>query len=197
MLSGRGRLLVYADACYNARASYLFTPLPLSFVDTTMLTPSSVFNDVYIIEPRLYEDERGFFMETFRQEWLNDLTGGAAFVQDNHSASHQGVLRGLHYQLEQPQGKLVRVVAGRVFDVIVDMRRSSPTFGRWQGFELSADNRHQLWVPPGFAHGFYTLSERAECLYRCTGYFHAQRERILRWDDPDLAISWPLQGVPK
>lgn len=161
-----------------------------------MLTPSSVFNDVYIIEPRLYEDERGFFMETFRQEWLDDLTGGAVFVQDNHSASHQGVLRGLHYQLEQPQGKLVRVVAGSVFDVIVDMRRSSPTFGRWQGFELSADNRHQLWVPPGFAHGFYTRSERAECLYRCSGYFHAQSERILRWDDADLAIRWPLQGEP-
>ena len=150
------------------------------------------FSDVYLLTPSMYSDERGFFMESFRASWLENIAPGVQFVQDNHSFSHAGVLRGLHYQLQQPQGKLVRVMRGRILDVVVDMRLSSPTFGQWEGFELSADNRHQLWIPPGYAHGFYTL-EDADCLYRCTHYYHAASERVLRWNDPQLAIQWPVE----
>lgn len=160
------------------------------------ITPTQQFSDVYLIQPQKHSDERGFFMESFRESWLAEIAPKQRFVQDNHSFSKQNVLRGLHYQLEQPQAKLVRVVHGRIFDVVVDMRRSSPTFGKWQGFELSADNHLQLWIPEGFAHGFYTLSETAECLYRCTHYYHAPSEQSVRFDDPHLNIHWPLLAEP-
>ena len=150
------------------------------------------FADVYILTPPVYRDERGFFMESFRASWLNDIAPDVQFVQDNHSFSHAGVLRGLHYQLQQPQGKLVRVMRGRILDVVVDMRVASPTFGQWESVELSAANRRQLWIPPGYAHGFYTL-EDADCLYRCSDYYHAVSERVLRWDDPQLGIQWPVE----
>lgn len=156
------------------------------------LTRSSVFADVYLLKTPTHTDERGFFTETFRANWFEKIAPNVTFLQDNHSYSKRGVLRGLHYQLEQPQGKLVRVVRGKIFDVIVDLRKRSDTFGLWQGFELSAENQNQLWIPAGFAHGFYTLSEEADCLYRCTDYYHAASERSIRWDDPDLAIQWPL-----
>ncbi len=156
------------------------------------LSRSSVFADVYLLKTATHADERGFFAETFRASWLEDVVPNLTFLQDNHSYSKQGVLRGLHYQLEQPQGKLVRVVRGKIFDVIVDLRSNSATFGLWQGFELSAENGQQLWIPPGFAHGFYTLTAEADCLYRCTDYYHAASERNIRWDDQDLAIQWPL-----
>lgn len=156
------------------------------------LTRSSVFADVYLLEAPKYTDERGFFMETFRASWFDKIAPELTFLQDNHSYSTQGVLRGLHYQLQRPQGKLVRVMRGKIFDVVVDLRKNSATFGLWQGFELSADNQLQLWIPPGFAHGFYTLSAEADCLYRCTDYYHAQSERSIRWNDKDLNIQWPL-----
>ena len=148
--------------------------------------------DVRIIEPRVFGDARGFFMETWS---LSDFVAAgidADFVQDNHSRSVQGTLRGLHYQIQQPQGKLVRVTAGEVFDVAVDLRRTSPTFGRWVGVMLSAENHRQLWVPPGFAHGFYVVSEVAEFQYKCTDYYTPEHERCIRWDDPELGIEWPL-----
>ena len=150
-----------------------------------------------IIEPDVFTDDRGYFMET----WRNDLFAAAGadlpFVQDNQSSSGQGVLRGLHYQIKQPQGKLVRVFAGRVFDVAVDLRRSSPTFGRWAGAELSDANRRTIWVPPGFAHGFYVLSEQAEFVYKCTDYYSREDERVIRFDDADIGIDWPLiDGAP-
>ena len=148
--------------------------------------------DVKILEPQLFGDERGFFMETFRADEFSAVTGAKPFVQDNHSRSVQGILRGLHYQREQTQGKLVRVVAGSVFDVAVDMRQSSSTFGRWVGVELSAENKRQLWVPEGFAHGFYVLSEVAEFVYKCTDYYHPQSDVTLRWDDPAVGIDWPI-----
>jgi dTDP-4-dehydrorhamnose 3,5-epimerase len=148
--------------------------------------------EVIIVEPRVFSDERGFFMETWERRKY--AAGGidVDFVQDNHSASVQGTLRGLHYQVQQAQGKLVRAIEGEIFDVAVDLRRSSPTFGRWVGARLSADNRRQLWVPPGFAHGFFVTSETAQVLYKCTDYYAPQHERSLRWDDPDLGIDWPL-----
>jgi len=148
--------------------------------------------DVRIIEPRVFGDARGFFMETWSRR--DFASGGidADFVQDNHSRSVQGTLRGLHYQIQQPQGKLVRVTAGEVFDVAVDLRRASPTFGRWVGVMLSAENHRQLWVPPGFAHGFYVVSEVAEFQYKCTDYYAPEHERCIRWDDPGLGIEWPL-----
>lgn len=158
------------------------------------LTRSSVFADVYLIQTPRYTDERGFFMETFRASWFEEIAPELSFLQDNHSYSTQGVLRGLHYQLQQPQGKLVRVMRGKIFDVVVDLRLNSTTFGLWQGFELSADNQRQLWIPPGFAHGFYTLSTEADCFYRCTDYYHAESERSIRWDDHSLGIQWPLLG---
>ena len=148
--------------------------------------------DVLIFEPKVFGDERGFFMETYRADFFAEHTGATALVQDNHSKSAQGILRGLHYQLEQTQGKLVRVVQGAVFDVAVDLRESSPTFGQWFGLELSAQNHRQLWVPPGFAHGFYVLSETAEFVYKCTDYYHPQSEVSISWNDPQLNIDWPL-----
>ena len=147
--------------------------------------------DVKIIEPRVFGDERGFFMETWNARTFKELGIDAQFVQDNHSRSVKGTLRGLHYQIRQPQGKLVRVTSGEVFDVAVDIRRSSPTFGQWVGEYLSADNKCMLWVPPGFAHGFYVTSEQAEFQYKCTDYYAPDHERCIRWDDPDLKIRWP------
>ena len=157
------------------------------------VTPCAIA-DVLLIEPRVFGDERGFFFESFNQRAFNLATGLApSFVQDNHSKSARGVLRGLHYQLHQPQGKLVRVVAGEVFDVAVDIRRNSPTFGKWVGEILSADNKRQLWVPPGLAHGFLVTSDSADFLYKTTDYYAPQCEGSVRWNDPDLAIDWPLQ----
>lgn len=148
--------------------------------------------EVILIEVQVFEDERGFFLESFRKQMFAEAGIQAEFVQDNHSGSVQGVLRGLHYQIKQPQGKLVRVLVGEVYDVAVDLRRSSPTFGHWVGIRLSAENRRQLWIPPGFAHGFYVLSEWAEVLYKTTDYYAPQWERTLLWNDPLLKIEWPL-----
>ena len=151
--------------------------------------------DVVLIEPKVFGDARGFFYESFNQRAFNQATGtDHQFVQDNHSRSAQGVLRGLHYQIQQPQGKLVRVVRGAVIDVAVDIRKSSPTFGQWVAEELSEDNHRQLWVPPGFAHGFVVLSEMAEFLYKTTDYYAPAFERCIAWDDPTLAIDWKLSG---
>ncbi|MCY1301327.1 dTDP-4-dehydrorhamnose 3,5-epimerase [compost metagenome] len=153
--------------------------------------------DVLILEPRVFGDERGFFYESYNARVFEELTGlKPDFVQDNHSSSQRGVLRGLHYQVQQAQGKLVRVVQGEVFDVAVDIRRRSPTFGQWTGAYLSAENKHQMWVPEGFAHGFLVLSETTEFLYMTTNYYAPEHERCIRWDDPDLAIDWPLTGAP-
>jgi len=152
--------------------------------------------EVVLIRPKVFGDARGFFFESWEERKF--AAGGidARFVQDNHSRSARNILRGLHYQIQQPQGKLVRVATGAVFDVAVDVRRSSPTFGRWVGSTLSAENQHMLWIPPGFAHGFLVLSESTDFLYRCTDFWAAQYERAIRWDDPDLAIDWPLsEGV--
>jgi dTDP-4-dehydrorhamnose 3,5-epimerase len=149
---------------------------------------------VVLIEPRVFSEERGFFMETWQARKFATAGLDLHFVQDNHSKSGQGVLRGLHYQVKQTQGKLVRAVAGEVFDVAVDLRRGSPTLGRWVGVTLSAENKRQLWVPPGFAHGFYVTSETAEFVYKCTDFYAPEHERSLRWDDPQLAIAWPLVG---
>ncbi len=148
--------------------------------------------DVKVIEAQVFGDERGFFMETFRANVMDELTGGKPFVQDNHSKSAQGILRGLHYQMQQTQGKLVRVVQGAVFDVAVDMRKSSPTFGQWVGEVLSAENKKQLWVPEGFAHGFYVMTESAEFVYKCTDYYAPEFDRSLKWNDPEVGIEWPL-----
>ena len=154
--------------------------------------------DVVLIEPKVFGDARGFFFESFNQKAFNEATGtNHAFVQDNHSRSSQGVLRGLHYQIQQPQGKLVRVARGRVWDVAVDIRKSSPTFGQWVGAELSEDNQHQLWVPPGFAHGFVVLSESADFLYKTTDYYAPEHERCLAWNDRQLAIRWPYEAEPR
>jgi dTDP-4-dehydrorhamnose 3,5-epimerase len=151
---------------------------------------------VKVIEPRVFGDERGFFFESFNSRRFAELTGvETVFVQDNHSRSAKGVLRGLHYQIRQPQGKLVRVVAGEVFDVAVDLRRWSPHFGRWTGIRLSAENRRQLWIPEGFAHGFLVLSEYAEFLYKTSDYWAPEHERCIAWNDPDLDIDWPLNGA--
>jgi dTDP-4-dehydrorhamnose 3,5-epimerase len=152
--------------------------------------------DVVLIEPKVFGDARGFFLESFNQRAFNEATGSIhQFVQDNHSRSSKGVLRGLHYQIEQPQGKLVRVVQGAVFDVVVDIRKSSSTFGKWAGVELSADNHRQLWVPPGFAHGFLVLSDSADFLYKTTDYYAPEHERCIAWNDPALAIVWPDMGM--
>ena len=147
--------------------------------------------DVVLIKPKVFGDERGFFMETFRQSEFEQRCGSYQFVQDNHSKSAHGILRGLHYQLRQPQGKLVRVTRGEVFDVAVDLRQNSPTFGQWVGEFLSADNKHQMWVPPGFAHGFLVTSTEAEFFYKCTDYYAPDDEYGLIWNDPDIAIDWP------
>jgi dTDP-4-dehydrorhamnose 3,5-epimerase len=153
--------------------------------------------DVLILEPKVFGDERGFFFESFNQRRFNELTGtDLQFVQDNHSRSAKNVLRGLHYQIQQPQGKLVRVVQGSVYDVAVDIRRSSATFGQHVGVELSAENKRMLWVPPGFAHGFVVLSETAEFLYKTTDYWAPEFERSIAWNDPSLDIKWPVQQQP-
>jgi len=153
--------------------------------------------EVLIIEPKVFEDDRGFFFESFNRRTFAEKTGVEAdFVQDNHSRSSQNVLRGLHYQIQQPQGKLVRVVAGAVFDVAVDIRKSAPTFGKWVGCLLSAENKRQLWVPVGFAHGFVVVSQTAEVLYKTTDYYAPGQERCILWNDPDLAINWDLTAPP-
>lgn len=159
-------------------------------------TPTEI-PDVLILEPQVFGDSRGFFLESFNQKAFDDAVGQHVdFVQDNHSLSASGVLRGLHYQIQQAQGKLVRVVKGEVFDVAVDMRRSSPTFGRWVGVHLSAANKRQLWVPQGFAHGFLVLSESAEFLYKTTDYYAPAYERSVAWNDPSLGIRWPIAHAP-
>ena len=150
--------------------------------------------EVILVEPKVFKDERGFFMESYQKERFAAAGISFDFVQDNHSASTRGVLRGLHYQIRQPQGKLVRAVAGEIFDVAVDIRRGSPRFGKWYGAILSAENRNQLWVPPGFAHGFYVMSERAEILYKATDYYAPQWERSILWNDPALGIDWHIQN---
>jgi dTDP-4-dehydrorhamnose 3,5-epimerase len=153
--------------------------------------------DVLIIEPKVFGDARGFFYESFNAKAFQEATGlDVQFVQDNHSKSARGVLRGLHYQIQQPQGKLVRCVQGEVFDVAVDIRKGSPTFGKWAGELLSGENKRQLWIPPGFAHGFVVLSEAAEFLYKTTDYYAPQFERCIAWNDPDLAIDWQFKGEP-
>lgn len=153
--------------------------------------------DVLILEPKVFGDQRGFFFESFNQEAFNQVSGlNVNFVQDNHSRSGKGVLRGLHYQIQQPQGKLVRVVSGEVLDVAVDIRRNSPTFGKWVSIVLSAENHKQLWIPPGFAHGFVVLSDTADFLYKTTDYYAPQFERCLLWNDPDVNINWQLNAAP-
>ena len=159
------------------------------------VTPTTI-PDVLVIEPKVFGDERGFFMESFNQKAFDEAVGRhVAFVQDNHSRSVKGVLRGLHYQIEQPQGKLVRVTSGVVFDVAVDIRKSSGTFGQWVGVELSADNHRQLWVPEGFAHGFLVLSETADFLYKSTAFYSPAHERCIVWSDPRIGIAWPETGA--
>ena len=153
--------------------------------------------EVVIIEPDMFMDARGFFYESFNvHDFGEHVQAGVEFVQDNHSRSSHGVLRGLHYQIEHPQGKLVRVVEGEVFDVAVDMRRSSPNFGRWTGMKLSAENRRQVWIPPGFAHGFVVLSEWAQSLYKTTDYWHPEHARSVAWNDPEIGIEWPIDFEP-
>lgn len=148
--------------------------------------------EVVLIEPQVYGDHRGFFMESWNEQTFQDAGFNMQFVQDNHSRSVQGTLRGLHYQIRKPQGKLVRIITGEVFDVAVDLRRQSPTFGQWVGEYLSEENHRTLWIPPGFAHGFYVLSEHADLTYKCTNFFAPEHERSLAWDDPDLGINWPI-----
>jgi dTDP-4-dehydrorhamnose 3,5-epimerase len=161
------------------------------------VTPTDL-PEVLILEPKVFGDDRGFFFESFNQKDFQQATGlDVNFVQDNHSKSSQGVLRGLHYQIQYPQGKLVRVTQGTVFDVAVDLRRSSPNFGKWVGVDLSADNKRQLWIPPGFAHGFVVTSETAEFLYKTTDYWYPTHERSLLWCDPTVGIKWPSVGMPK
>jgi dTDP-4-dehydrorhamnose 3,5-epimerase len=158
------------------------------------IVPTSL-PDVLVIEPRVFGDERGFFMETWNAACFAEAGLDVTFVQDNHSRSTRGVLRGIHYQLSQPQGKLVRVTTGRVFDVAVDLRNSSPSFGKWTGVELSAANRRMLWVPPGFGHGFLTLEDGTDFLYKCTELYAPADEHCIRWDDPDIGIDWPMGAM--
>jgi len=161
------------------------------------ITPTNLL-DVLILEPKVFGDDRGFFFESFNQQNFADSTGlNVQFVQDNHSRSTKGVLRGLHYQIQHPQGKLVRVTQGEVFDVAVDLRRDSPNFGKWAGVILSASNHRQLWVPPGFAHGFVVTSDSAEFLYKTTDYWYPEFERSLLWSDPTVNIQWPIEGLPQ
>ena len=160
------------------------------------VTPTAIA-DVLVIEPRVFGDERGFFFESFNERTFAEATVvSAKFVQDNHSRSVKNTLRGLHYQIRQTQGKLVRVVVGEVFDVVVDIRRSSPTFGKWVGERLSADNKRMLWVPAGLAHGFAVLSDYADFLYKTTDYWAPEHERTLLWNDPDIGVAWPIKGEP-
>lgn len=163
-----------------------------------MKSISTAIADVFILEPKVFGDTRGFFFESFNSRAFAEATGlDVHFVQDNHSRSARGVLRGLHYQALQPQGKLVRVVRGSVFDVAVDIRKTSPTFGKWVGVELTEDNHRQLWVPPGLAHGFLVTSESADFLYKTTDYYAPEHERCLAWNDPAIGIDWPLEGKPQ
>jgi len=148
--------------------------------------------DVILIQPQVFGDHRGFFMETFRDEEFRENVTDITFVQENHSKSTQGILRGLHYQIKQPQGKLVRVISGKVFDVAVDMRKFSPFFGRWTGITLSAENKKMLWIPPGFAHGFYVISREAEVVYKCTNYYAQEYERSILWNESAIAVDWPI-----
>jgi dTDP-4-dehydrorhamnose 3,5-epimerase len=152
--------------------------------------------DVLLLEPKVFGDARGFFLESWNRKTFAELGLDLDFVQDNHSRSSKGVLRGLHYQLNEPQGKLVRAVSGAVFDVAVDLRRSSPHFGQWEGYELSAENQRMLWIPPGFGHGFLVLSDSVDFLYKTTAYYAPQWDRGIRWDDPQIAVKWPLEVVP-
>ncbi|MBA3011232.1 MAG: dTDP-4-dehydrorhamnose 3,5-epimerase [Proteobacteria bacterium] len=153
--------------------------------------------DVKILRPQVFGDDRGFFMETFREKFFKTQVADFDFVQDNHSSSGQGILRGLHYQIRQTQGKLVRVISGQVFDVAVDIRKNSPDFGKWTGVVLSAENKDMFWVPPGFAHGFYVMSGQAEFVYKCTDYYAPEFERSIFWNDPAIGIDWPLvNGQP-
>ena len=161
-----------------------------------MIVTRTEIPDVLLIEPKVFGDSRGFFFESWNARAFAEAGIPATFVQDNHSRSPRGVLRGLHYQIVQPQGKLVRVVAGEVFDIAVDLRRASPTFGQWVGERLSGENRRMLWIPPGFGHGFLALSDSADFLYKTTDYYAPQHERVIAWNDPDLAIAWPLEGAP-
>ena len=157
-----------------------------------MIFSTTSLPNLIILEPKVFEDERGFFMETYQKREFARVGIPSEFVQDNQSGSYKGVLRGLHYQVKQPQGKLLRVTAGEVFDVVVDLRRKSPAFGKWAGFILSAQSKKQLWIPPGFAHGFYVLSDWAEVIYKTTDYYAPQYERTLLWNDPVLGIEWPI-----
>ncbi|MEM5550496.1 dTDP-4-dehydrorhamnose 3,5-epimerase [Pseudoalteromonas neustonica] len=157
----------------------------MNVIDTPVL-------DLKIIEPTVFGDERGFFLETFREQWFKEHVADVTFVQDNHSKSSRGILRGMHYQTQQTQGKLVHVVQGTVYDVAIDMRQSSSTFGQWFGIVLSAENKRQLWVPAGFAHGFYVTSDTAEFVYKCTDYYAPQFEQSVCWNDPQLEIDWPI-----
>jgi dTDP-4-dehydrorhamnose 3,5-epimerase len=159
-----------------------------------MKVRTTALQGVLLIEPQVHGDDRGFFLETWHAERYPAAGIPAEFVQDNHSRSVRGTLRGLHYQISQAQGKLIQAIAGEIFDVAVDLRRSSPSFGRWVGACLSGDNHHQLWVPPGFAHGFLVVSETADVLYKCTNAYAPQHERVLRWDDPAVGVQWPLPG---
>lgn len=161
------------------------------------VTPTTL-PGLLILEPKVFGDSRGFFMESFNARTFRELTGlDVDFVQDNHSRSGKGVLRGLHYQIQQAQGKLVRVVRGSVFDVAVDLRRGSPTFGQWEGVELSEENQRQLWIPPGFAHGFLVTSDSADFVYKTTDYYAPEHERSLLWNDPAVGVAWPLEGAPQ
>lgn len=159
------------------------------------ILPTSIL-DIKLLEPQIWRDERGFFMETFRDDWFRQHVADCAFVQENHSQSSKNVLRGLHYQTENAQGKLVRAVAGCIFDVAVDLRRSSPTFGQWVAEILSGDNARQMWIPAGFAHGFYVLSDGAAVAYKCTDYYNPSAEHTLLWNDPAVSIDWRLNGEP-
>ena len=162
-----------------------------------MLLKLTAIPDVKVLVPKVFGDSRGFFFESFNERKFAELTGvNSTFVQDNHSRSAHGVLRGLHYQIKQPQGKLVRVVRGEIFDVAVDIRRQSPTFGKWVGEYLSADNQHQIWIPAGFAHGFVVVSDVAEVLYKTTDYWAPEYERSIIWNDPQIGIAWPEVGQP-
>lgn len=166
-----------------------------SFVeDTTVKSTPTSLPGVLLIEPRLFQDERGFFLESYQKKHFAEAGIDYDFVQDNHSKSCRGVLRGLHYQIKQPQGKLLRVVVGEIYDVALDLRRKSPAFGKWFGTHLSAENKQMLWVPPGFAHGFYVISAEAELLYKATDYYAPQWDRTIVWNDPELQIAWPIDG---
>lgn len=158
-----------------------------------IFTPCPILPEVIIVEPDIFTDERGYFMETYHQEKFTGGGLGISFVQDNQSMSARGTLRGLHYQIKRPQGKMVRVLSGEVFDVSVDIRKSSANFGKWFGIILSADNKKAVYIPPNFAHGFCVLTERAEFFYKCTDFYNPDYERAIRWDDPDLAIDWPIK----